>query len=608
MTSPISPRRRRLHERRARMERLREAGADAPALPAMGVSQEAEADEHAAWVDLLHAEPIAPIATGRLRAALRFAFESGDAGGLLSLAVDEAPVAASDWDPDDFAGGLFLADLVRECFTPVLGGQRYEPSQRHLLAVLTHPPRDAADVALRQDVLRELTERPELRAALERAYVSLHRLRSLLDEQPMTPGETARRKIEVLQTLRSFFDEVAEGVTGARSALSRLAEFAGRARAHEAYARLTQVLDFDAHLATVQVRLVLGSDGKIRDLELLEATENTANPLVRSPWARAWSRLRAWLRGYRYGEDEVLLKIVDAVFEDLEPFVLPCFRLLGDLEVYLAALAFRDRAQAAGLEVCLVDLEPTPALDAPAGPFALEALFNPLLFLQGVQPIPCDLTTDGHDAIVLVTGPNSGGKTRLLQAVALAQLLGQGGLFVPARRAHLTRAPTMFVSLVEEATSDQKEGRLGTELLRVRRLFERLTPGSLVILDELCSGTNPSEGIAIFEMVVSLLPRLRPQVFLTTHFLDAARTLQDERPIERLSFLQVELDDRARPTFRFVPGVAPTSLAQQVASRLGVTREELEALVERQRGRAGAAPPTEASPAEASESAGSPSK
>jgi len=168
-----------------------------------------------------------------------------------------------------------------------------------------------------------------------------------------------------------------------------------------------------------------------------------------------------------------------------------------------------------------------------------------------------------------------------MQALALTQLLGQSGLFVPAASAELTRAPTLFVSLIEGAPADQKEGRLGTELMRVRRLFEQLEPGSMVILDELCSGTNPSEGIAIFEMVISLLPRLRPQVWVTTHFLDAARELEAAGRVERLEFLQVELRED-EPTYQFVPGVAPTSLAYMVASRLGVTQEELVALVERQ--------------------------
>jgi DNA mismatch repair protein MutS2 len=209
----------------------------------------------------------------------------------------------------------------------------------------------------------------------------------------------------------------------------------------------------------------------------------------------------------------------------------------------------------------------------------LEGLFNPLLFLQNVTPKPCDLPTERGDALVVVTGPNSGGKTRLLQALALTQLLGQVGLFVPCARAELRRAPRLFLSLVTDDDAAQVEGRLGTELLRIRKLFEQLEPGSVAILDELCSGTNPDEGETIFAMVVSLLPRLTPQVFVSTHFLGLAARLAKDRPVESLSFLQVDLDANEKPTYRFVPGVATSSLAHKVAERLGVTREELEAIV-----------------------------
>lgn len=533
------------------------------------------------WVDLIHHDPLVTIDVELLRSALRFAFESGDAGGLLGQAVDEAPLTPSGWDPEAFAGGLFLPELLSSCFRIQIGKRQYEPSQRHLVRLLSQPPRDARDVALRQEVLRELAAQPALRSSLSRIYVALRELRGLLDERPMSPGETIRRKVEVLGAVKTILDEADEGLGPARSALARLHEFAKAVRARDAYRRLAQLLDFDANMALVEVRLVLGSDGRIRDFQLVEAKENAANPLVWSPWRRVWSRLMAWLRGYRYGENEVLLKVIDDVFGDLEDVILPCFDLIGDVELYLAAMGFKDRAEREGLEVSLPEIADTPRLDERSGPLSIERLFNPLLLLQDIRPTPCDIETAGHDALVLVTGPNSGGKTRMLQALALTQLLGQSGLFVPARRARLTRAPTLFVSLVEGAPADQKEGRLGTELLRVRRLFEQLEPGSMVILDELCSGTNPSEGIAIFEMVISLLPRLRPQVFVTTHFLDAARELERERPVERLQFLQVELQDD-EPTYQFVSGVAPTSLAHQVASRLGVTQEELEALVERQ--------------------------
>jgi DNA mismatch repair protein MutS2 len=574
-----SKRQRLIVERRALMARVTEASSQEPApRPALSMRK---AEHEEATVDLIHDEPRVTVDVELLRHAVRFAFESGDAGGLLSRAVDDAPITTSGWDPEAFAASLFLPELLTSCFVIEIDKKRYEPSQAHLVRLLTHPPDDLRDVARRQEVLRELEAQPALRSALERVYAALRQLRALLDERPMSPGETARRKIEVLTAIKTFLDHADEGLRDAKSILSRLHEFAHAVRETDVYGRLAQLLDFDGNLATVEVRLIFGSDGKIRDFAMISARENTENPLVWSPWRRLWSRIFAFLRGYRYGENEVLLKIIDEVFSSLENTILPSFALIGHIELYLASLGFADRAKKEGLAVSLPELAPTPALAEPAGPFEVRSLFNPLLLLQGVTPTPCDIASDGHDSLVLITGPNSGGKTRLLQGLALTQLLGQSGLFVPAASARLTCAPALFVSLVEGAPADQKEGRLGTELVRVRHCFEQLEPGAMVILDELCSGTNPSEGMAIFEMVISLLPRLHPQVFVTTHFLDAARKLEKQRPVERLLFLQVELDEDEVPTYQFVPGVAPTSLAHQVAARLGVTHEELEAIVAR---------------------------
>lgn len=150
---------------------------------------------------------------------------------------------------------------------------------------------------------------------------------------------------------------------------------------------------------------------------------------------------------------------------------------------------------------------------------------------------------------------------------------------MPAAEARLPRVSGLFVSLVEEARADQPEGQLGMELMRIRRMFETLEVGSLVMLDELCSGTNPSEGEEIARLVIGLLPELSAQVFVTTHLLSFAARLAEDRPIEALELLQVELDARDRPTYGFIPGVARTSLAHKTAARLGVTKDELSALI-----------------------------
>lgn len=540
-------------------------------------------------LDLLHHEPRPRPERAALVDQLTFAFENGAAGDTFARLVDAPPVVDSDWDPDCFAQQVFLNELVRSCFPVIAEGIQHVPRGRLLAGVISRPPRGQSDVEARQRVLRELVDEQEVRAELEAVFTRLARLRQLLEEGEEPGLSGVRRKLEILATFKDLVDFAAESFATSRSVLRRLRAFGRSVIESDAYERLVELLDYDDNMATVEVRLRLGYDGRVRGFELMTARPNTDSRFVPSPIRRFFTRLWLLFRGYRFGEDEVLIRFVDEVFGELRDEVVSLLHALGDTEVYLGALGFRSRCARAGLDVCLPELVDPP--DLSSGELArrdLAGLFNPLLLLQNVTPRPCDLTGDRHDALVVITGPNSGGKTRLLQAVAIAQMLGQAGLFVPASRARLVRAPTLFVSLMDEIAAGQREGRLGTELLRIRNLFEELHPGTLVVLDELCSGTNPSEGEAIFEMVVALLPRLRPQVFITTHFLGLASRLERERPIAQLEFLRVHLDEEHRPTFRFVAGVADTSLAQQVAARLGVTHHELEALVDR---RAGPRPP-----------------
>jgi len=284
--------------------------------------------------------------------------------------------------------------------------------------------------------------------------------------------------------------------------------------------------------------------------------------------------LELFIRGYRFSDSEILARLVDAVVGGLEEELASMVQLLGDLEFYLGALGFRDEAMAAGLAVCL------PEFVGPGGPRELRGLFNPLLLVSGVVPVPSDLLSERLASTSLVTGPNSGGKTRLLQSIGLTQLLAQSGQFVPAASAHIAWASGLVASLIEETRADQAEGRLGMELMRIRALFERLQPGALVLLDELCSGTNPSEGEQIFELVITMMSQLEPQAFITTHFLSFANRLKQEGTLPHLAFLQVELDAQRRPTYQFAPGVAGSSLAAHTAERLGVTGEQLSALIQ----------------------------
>ena len=541
--------------------------------------------------DLLHPTPTARLDFLSLERALDFAFASGGTETPLSTCLDHARNVASTWDPASFERDVFVTELVRRAFPIHIRGATLAPSQLHLRGLLVQPPADAAVVRFRQEVLTELSARPEVLRELEDLYVSLRDFQTLLGPSGMgEEPEINRRRVDALAKARDIVVSMAEGFEGTTSALARLRSWGESLRNTGAFEHLTSVLDFESNMAGLDVHLGIGHDGTLRAFEIVKVQENVDNPAYRSPVKRLWQRLVRFVRGYRFREDEILEELIDGVFAPLRSELVKLFQLAGDIEFYLAGLGFADVARRHGLSTCLPEFGPPEgAPQASSQERSFEGLFNPLLLTEKLgEVIPCSLSFDRHDSIVVLSGPNSGGKTRLLQTLSITQMLGQAGLFVPAAKARLVWVEGLFVSLIEDARPDQREGRLGMELLRIRKVFECLRPGGLVMLDELCSGTNPSEGEEIFRLVVSLLSELEPQAFITTHFLDFAARLQNQsEPLGahhgKLQFLQAELGENEEPTYQFVPGVATTSLAGKTAARLGVTREELERLVRKSR-------------------------
>ena len=526
--------------------------------------------------DLLYLEPQRRLDARALREALTFAFATGGTSESFTKIWERAEFGPSDFSSDCFARELFLADFVTRCLSFTVAGQKYVPERGHLQRVLAQPPRDLRETQFRQEILRELIAAPERAEELGRLALKIRGLVQRLEAPDRGKRYDAiGRRIDILRAVRELLETLSNSFRGAGAGLSRIAEFAQEQQRLPAYETLINLLDHENDRATIELRVKVGYDGELRSFQIVRAGENQENPFYRTRFARFLTKLTLWIQGYGFREAELLGRLTNAAFDGVQDCVISLFQLLVDMEFYLASLSLRQLAKSKGLEMCLPELHAN--LEAPG---ELEALFNPFLLLEERPPKSASIAA-GQRALVVITGPNSGGKTRLLQAVALAQLLGQSGAFVPARRAVLPARHGLFVSLSHEASSDQREGRLGTELLRIRRMFEQLRFGSLVILDELCSGTNPSEGEEIFELVVSLLAELEPQAFITTHFLQFASRLENERPVSRLEFLQVELDAQQNPTYGFVPGVATTSLAERTAERLGVTREALRDLVER---------------------------
>jgi DNA mismatch repair protein MutS2 len=512
---------------------------------------------------------------------LTFAFATGSSPEAFERVLKSYSPGASNFDPELFARDLFVKDLVARCLCASPEKRdRYPLLQRPLFALLSHPSTDAATLSFRHQVLSTLVEHPEQARALEQAWAELRYLFELFQGgERARHGAAVLRRLDILRAFRSTLDKLRLAFEGASGPLARVRTFAQAVQRSDAWSHLDSLLDYENNLATVDVRVRLGHDGEIRNFSIQRVEENEKNPWYVSPLRRFVSRLSLLFRGLHLRSSELLGRLVESVFDELQEIWLSLYQLMLDFEVYIAGLRFRALAKSKGLEVALPELLGNDQDASPRSRF--ERLFNPFLLLETGAPVPCDIE-HGEHAITIITGPNSGGKTRLLQAVGLTQLLAQAGLFVPAQSARLSIRSGMFVSLVQHAEADQSEGRLGTELLRIRRLFESLPLGGLAILDELCSGTNPTEGEEIFELLIELLGELRPAAFISTHFLGLAARLERDRPVD-LTFLEVELGPSGKATYRFTPGVAKTSLARGVAERLGVTRESLRALLDSRR-------------------------
>ena len=523
------------------------------------------------FANLLDLHPSPRIDAEGLETALVFSFTGGEIGDVLERTLDIMPIAHSVWDAESFADDVFLTEFIDRCMPVVAEGRSMPRSARLLRRLLSSPPADVAVTLHRHKVLRELEKSRSFRSELERFYRCSMHLRDLLSKHGNVRLDSVERQLGILRTIRDIVVCASGAFEGAESSLASLRSWGLAARESRGYERLCSLLEYEERAKELDIRLQLGFDGRVRGFRVLDRRPETENPFYESHSRRILRKIGLLVRGERVTDQELLSHLLCDVFEDVASLLPPLFPILGDVEFYLASLSFRDGAMRAGLSVSL------PTFGKAREGRLVEDMWNPLLASEGKKPVPCSLHTDRADALVIVTGPNSGGKTRLLQSLALMQILAQSGCYVPARTARIPWASGLFVSLLEHASPDQQEGRLGTELLRIRRLFESLEEGYLVILDELCSGTNPSEGEDIFRLVVKLLGELSPAAFITTHFLEfAARLAIEARGLE---FLQVELDARERPTYAFGPGVATSSLAHRTAARLGVTEAALRTLL-----------------------------
>jgi DNA mismatch repair protein MutS len=265
------------------------------------------------------------------------------------------------------------------------------------------------------------------------------------------------------------------------------------------------------------------------------------------------------------------------------------FRLIDEIRFLLGGVSLLRKLKASGAPIC------KPHADyAENKSFSCKGLYNPSLVLRqdpqanddSLSPfiVPNDIDFDDNSMVYILTGPNQGGKTVFTQAVGIAQLLFQLGLFVPAYSATISPVDSMYTHFQNQDNRSYSNGRFGEECERLMNIMSKLTQHSLLLMDETFSSTSAAEATYIAEQVLIGLRAAGCRVIFATHLHDLARNINEMNNntsyTSRIDSLTAKLVENSstpgKRSFKIVRARPEgNSYARDIAEKYGLTLENL---------------------------------
>ena len=209
------------------------------------------------------------------------------------------------------------------------------------------------------------------------------------------------------------------------------------------------------------------------------------------------------------------------------------------------------------------------------GQLAIRRGQHPLLMAAGIDAVPFDLDLDPHERVVVVTGPNAGGKTVFLKSVGLIAALAQSGVIPPVGPG--TRLPVFdrfFADVGDEQSIADSLSTFSAHLRNLQEVLAHASARSLVLIDEPGAGTDPKEGEALARAVIEALAELGCVAVITSHLGGLKRLAV---PGDRIVNASLRFDgERLAPTYRFTKGRPGRSYGLAIARGLGFPSEVLD--------------------------------
>ena len=201
----------------------------------------------------------------------------------------------------------------------------------------------------------------------------------------------------------------------------------------------------------------------------------------------------------------------------------------------------------------------------------LKEARNPELTLDGETVIPNSIEWEDSTKVVIISGPNTGGKTVTLKTLGLLSLMVRAGLFLPVeKKSHIPFFPEIYSDIGDDQNIQLKLSTFSGHLEKIIRIIDNATSGSLVLLDELGIATDPNEGAALAESILLELKRKNVMTLVSTHYFSLKILAQTQE-----GFLNACTEfniDTISPTYRLIFGAPGQSAALDTAERLGLQR------------------------------------